>query len=62
VEAVIIILAVNSGVLVSLVVYVAKLSYEAGKINQRVIDQSEELKRMRDRLDKFIDSQKYREE
>jgi hypothetical protein len=49
-----VVLAVNSSILLALVLFVARLAFAAGILDQRVREQSEEIKRLRDKLDKSI--------
>jgi hypothetical protein len=48
---------INGGLLLTIAGFLVKLSYQYGLLSQRVLDQSLEIERMRDRLDRFIDSQ-----
>ena len=43
------------GVLVSLCIAVASAAYTFGVVSTRLHDQNEEIKRVRDRLDRFVD-------
>lgn len=45
----------SAAALVAVIVAVASAAYSFGVLATRIQDQSEEIKRVRDRLDKFMD-------